>query len=198
MNRCVAIHTNGTSEVLDVQPPVHRQLRGLGYRRFVVRTADGRSLASAVYARTTPSDWQFTDAARKLWGRNVGPVEVFDEQGEPLPRGASSTGSMPVVERAEPAVRRAEAAADREVATRIESDTGEHQVPAAVIARANHRLPDDDPRKITPTMVEDLRNAARSLRLTFGERLYRRDDDNAMADALDAYARALESYLRTR
>src|SRR3954471_285480 len=72
MNRCVAIHANGTSEVIDVQPRVHRELRGLGYRRFVIRTADGRApLTAAVCARIAPSPWQITDAARRLWGRNT-------------------------------------------------------------------------------------------------------------------------------
>src|SRR3979411_3024478 len=85
MNRCVAIHSNGTSELIDVQPSVHRELRELGYRRFVIRTADGRSpLVSAVSSRTAPTSWQIGDAARKLWGRNAAAAHVFDEHGEAL------------------------------------------------------------------------------------------------------------------
>src|ERR1700730_3339414 len=102
MNHCVVIHINGTSEVVDVLPRVHRELRGLGYRRFVLRTADGRSpLSSAVYSRATPSLWQLSDAARKLWGRNTADVHAFDEHGEPLAHDGSprmTTGEMRIID----------------------------------------------------------------------------------------------------
>jgi hypothetical protein len=100
MNRCVVIHRTGISEVQDVQPEVHRHLRGLSYRRFVVefvREADGRGMTSALYAQAVPSTWQIADAVKKLWGRGAGATRVFDENGhlldgdaEPAPQRASS------------------------------------------------------------------------------------------------------------
>jgi hypothetical protein len=205
MNRCVAIHSNGTNEVLDVQPGTHQELRGLGYRRFVVRTADGRSLSSAVYCRLTPSTWQIQDAARKLWGRSTGAVHVFDEHGDLVPSAAGSSTSASSLEKTvdrethveghgAPSTR--DAGSAHETALRVASQVDATQLPE-LIARANRLLPDADPRKITSDMVEDLRRAARELRLSLGERLYNRDDESRFADALDAHARALESYVVT-
>ena len=201
MNRCVAIHNNGMSEVLDVRPGTHQELRGLGYRRFVVRTADGRSLSSAVYCRLTPSTWQIQDAAKKLWGRSTGTVHVFDEQGELVPVTGSPTSSTgettvdrkPHIEGKGAASARDDAA--RETAPVAHADQVDAKHLPELIARANQLLPESDPRKITADMVEDLRRAARELRLTLGERLYNRDEETRYADALDAHARALESYL---
>jgi hypothetical protein len=201
MNRCVAIHNNGMSEVLDVLPGTHQELRGLGYRRFVVRTADGRSLSSAVYCRLTPSTWQIQDAAKKLWGHSTGSVHVFDEQGELVPvAGTSTRSSLETTVERKPHIEGKGATSTR--------DDSAHETAAAahasrvdakhlpeLIARANQLLPESDPRKITANMVEDLRRAARELRLTLGERLYNRDEESRYADALDAHARALESYL---
>jgi hypothetical protein len=176
MNRCVAIHINGTSEVLDVQPRLHQELRGLGYRRFVIRTADGRSLSSAVYARRTPSTWQCIDAARKLWGLSS-EVNVFDEQGELL-SDMSASGSNAVVD-ATPA--RPWHAADSEI---------------AVMRPAAQRQDGT----ITPAMVADLRRAAHEIRLNLGDWLYGAGDGSeqrAFADRLDAHVRALAASLRT-
>ena len=97
MNRCVVIHRNGTSEVEDVQPAVHKKLRGLDYKRFVVefvRDKDGVSYRSAVYSKVTPSTWQVGDAVRKLWGRHAGAIRVFDEDGELIPE-SSDAHAMP-------------------------------------------------------------------------------------------------------
>jgi hypothetical protein len=94
MNRCVVIHRTGISEVQDVQPEVHRRLRGLNYRRFVVefvREADGRGMTSALYSQAVPSTWQIADAAKKLWGRGVGAIRVFDENGHLLQGEAEGT-----------------------------------------------------------------------------------------------------------
>jgi hypothetical protein len=201
MNRCVAIHNNGMSEVLDVLPGTHQELRGLGYRRFVVRTADGRSLSSAVYCRLTPSTWQIQDAAKKLWGHTTGTVHVFDEHGELVPAtGSLSNSSLettvdrkPHIEGRGPASTRDGEAHDTAAAANADRVDEKHL--PELIARANQLLPETDPRKITPSMVEDLRRAARELRLTLGERLYNRDEECRYADALDAHARALESYI---
>jgi hypothetical protein len=177
MNRCVAIHINGTSEVLDVQPRLHQELRGLGYRRFVIRTADGRSLSSAVYARRTPSTWQCIDAARKLWGLSS-EVNVFDEHGE-LITDMSASGSVAVVDAT---AHRPRHAADSEI---------------AVMLRPEAQRQDGT---ITPAMVADLRRAAHEIRLNLGDWLYGTGDGSeqrAFADRLDAHVRALAASLRT-
>ena len=212
MNRCVAIHANGTSEVLEFQPQVHHELRRLGYRRFVVRTADGRALASAVYARTTPSSWQFSDSAKKLWGL-TGDVQVFDEQGDPvtdtLTPASGSPGVSPNAETrvAQPtfvegkgasAVRKA--GAGLEMPARAKTRVDPRQLPE-LIARANHSLPEADPRKLTRSMVGDLVRAAREMRLTLREGPNAPADETgrrALANRLDIHARALGSYLRPR
>jgi hypothetical protein len=176
MNRCVAIHINGTSEVLDVQPRLHQELRGLGYRRFVIRTADGRSLSSAVYARRTPSTWQCVDAARKLWGLSSA-VDVFDEQGE-LITDMSASGSVAVLN----------ATADR---PRQAADSEIPRPQAAVEGQVN---------AITPAMIADLRRAAHEIRLNLGDWLYGTGDGSeqrAFADRLDAHVRALAASLRS-
>jgi hypothetical protein len=188
MNRCVAIHANGTSEVIDVQPRIHRELRGLGYQRFVIRTADGRSpLTSAVYARVAPSRWQITDAARRLWGRNTTDVLVFDEHGEPLDHDGTppmTTGEMRVI--------------DAPV-------TEEHPV---VLLPSEEPLPDPviptppaPPRLdvVTRAMVDDLRRAAREIRGLIASRpvsLDQATDFRALADRVEAHARALEALLQ--
>jgi hypothetical protein len=175
MNRCVAIHINGTSEVLDVQPRLHQELRGLGYRRFVIRTADGRSLSSAVYARRTPSTWQCVDAARKLWGLSSA-VNVFDEQGE-LISDMSASASVAVVDATAGPPRHA---ADSEIPR-----------PRATVERQDSA--------ITPAMVADLRRAAHEIRLNLGDWLYGSGDGSeqrAFADRLDAHVRALAASLR--
>jgi hypothetical protein len=176
MNRCVAIHINGTSEVLDVQPRLHQELRGLGYRRFVVRTADGRALSSAVYSRRTPSTWQCVDAARKLWGLSSA-VNVFDEHGELLADVSTPTAGVAVVD----------------VTVRPRSAT-DSEVP---LTRSADRGPDV---AITPAMVADLRRAAHEIRLNLGDWLYGTGDGSeqrAFADRLDAHVRALTASLRT-
>jgi hypothetical protein len=211
MNRCVAIHSNGTSEVLDFQPQVHQDLRRLGYRRFVVRTADARALSSAVYARSTPTSWQFSDAAKKLWGRGVGDVKVFDERGEPLTDTFTpATGSPSVSPNAEtrvaqptfvdgredPSVRKAGVGQETPAQPRARVDP--RQLPE-MISRANHSLPDADPRKITRSMVADLARAARELRATLADTPCERSDESdrrLFADRLETHARALGSYLR--
>ena len=187
MNRCVAIHANGTSEVIDVQPRMHRELRGLGYQRFVIRTADGRTpLTSAVYARNTPSRWQITDAARRLWGRNTTDVLVFDEHGEPLDHDgtpAMTTGEMRVIDapvtEEHPVVQLAPEAAEPPPSTISASAPR-----AAVVTRA---------------MVEDLRRAAREIRGLLASRPVNLDEATelrALADRLEDHARALEPLRR--
>lgn len=178
MNRCVAIHSNGTSEVIDVQPDVHRELRGLGYQRFVVRTADGRSLSSAVYARSTPTQWQIGDAARKLWGRNTGAVHVFDEDGEPVPSASSSRGGSGKL-RTEPPISEGMKAPG---ATEDPADPGEVT----------------DPRAITPAMLDDVRQAASAIRSALDQRptpLNQAYELRALADRLESHARTLETLL---
>ena len=216
MQRCVAIHANGTSEVLEFRPKVHQELRRLGYRRFVVRTADGRALSSAVYARTTPSNWQFNDAAKRLWGL-TSEVQVFDDQGEPLTdtlTPAAGTAAIPAnaeTRVAQPAfaegrddagVRKAGVGRETPGASAAQPRTriDPRQVPE-LIARANHALADADPRKITWSMLEDFAGAARAIRLELragalapGEASERR----ALADRIETHARALSSYLHPR
>ena len=180
MNRCVAIHINGTSEVIDVQPKVHRELRGLGYRRFVIRTADGRSpLASAVYSRTTPTRWQISDAARKLWGRNTDAVQVFDEHGEPLSHDGSpplTTGEMQVIDAPIAAARPTPFLAQPAV-----------PAPASVAP----------PRAAPATELSaDLRLAAREIRGLLASRPVNLKEANqlrALADRLEAHAQTLEA-----
>jgi hypothetical protein len=181
MNRCVAIHINGTSEVIDVQPKVHRELRGLGYRRFVIRTADGRSpLASAVYSRTTPTRWQISDAARKLWGRNTEAVQVFDEHGEPLAHDGSeplTTGEMKVI--------------DAPIAAARPTPFGGQAVippPSAPASRAS----------AASELPADLRLAAREIRGLLASRpvgLKEANQLRALADRLEAHAQTLEAQL---
>jgi hypothetical protein len=175
MNRCVAIHINGTSEVLDVQPRLHQELRGLGYRRFVIRSADGRALSSAVYARRTPSTWQCVDAARKLWGLSSA-VNVFDEQGEIITDTSTPVAGTAVVS---PHADRPRRAADSEVPLTPSAD----RQPASAI---------------TPAMVADLRRAAHEIRLNLGDWLYSVGDgteQRAFADRLDAHVKALDAEL---
>lgn len=191
MNRCVAIHTNGTSEVLDVQPRIHRELRGLGYRRFVIRTADGRSpMTSVIYCRTTPSTWQISDAARKLWGRNTTAVQVFDDQGEPLAHDGiapMTTGEMraidaPVAEQATPAASAVAA------------------VSAPPVGSAQVSLPRVDTRLDGALILEDVRRAAREIRGLLASRPVSMAEANSLrslADRLEAHARALQSVLPT-
>ncbi len=222
MQRCVAIHANGTSEVLEFRPQLHQDLRRLGYRRFVVRTADGRALSSAVYARTTPSGWQFSEAAKQLWGL-AGDVEAMDESGELVTDtlspadGSATIPSPPETRVAQPAfaegrddavVRKAGVgretppAAARPVGaepsparkTRVQP----HQLPE-LIARANHSLPDADPRKITRALVNDLAIAARAIRLDADANATPdAGQQRALAHRLERHARALASYLRVR
>jgi hypothetical protein len=85
MNRCIVIHPTGATELQDFHPALHQRLRGLGYKRFViqlVRNVNKQLLSAAVYSRLTPSAWQASDSARKLWGRGPGAISIFDEQGE--------------------------------------------------------------------------------------------------------------------
>ena len=207
MNRCVAIHSNGTSEVLEFRPKVHQDLRALGYRRFVVRTADGRALSSAVYSRTTPSLWQFSDAAKKLWGRGTGDVLVFDEHGEPVVDGApESEASM----NASATSASSDAAADYSGVDAPGSAESGRATPLSsrtvidprhlpeMITRANNLLPASDPRKITPGTVADMLSAAHAIRHVLDGTVNADDSTQrrALADRLDTHARALESYLR--
>jgi hypothetical protein len=176
MNRCVAIHINGTSEVLDVQPRLHQELRGLGYRRFVVRTADGRALSSAVYSRRTPSTWQCVDAARKLWGLSSA-VNVFDEHGELISDLSTPTSGVAVVA----------------VSGERPRSTTDTEVP---VARSADRQKEST---ITPAMLADLRRAAHEIRLNLGDWLYGTGDGSeqrAFADRLDAHVKALAACLR--
>jgi hypothetical protein len=193
MNRCVAIHANGTSEVLDVQPRVHRELRGLGYRRFVIRTADGRSpLTAAVYARIAPSPWQISDAARRLWGRNTTDVHVFDEHGEPLVhdgRAAMTTGEMRVID-----------APVTEEHPVVLLPPSEEPLPDPIVAPPSPAaaVPALLPDVVTRAMVEDLRRAARELRGLIASRpvsLAEATDLRALADRVEAHARTLEALL---
>ena len=206
MNRCVAIHSNGTSEVLEFKPKVHQDLRGLGYRRFVVRTADGRALSSAVYSRSTPSLWQFSDAAKKLWGRGTGDVLVFDEHGEPVVDGATeSEGSMNAS-----ATSASSGGAEYSGVDETENTESGRATPLSsrtvidprhlpeMITRANNLLPASDPRKITPGTVADMLSAAHAIRHVLDGTANADDatQRRALADRLDTHARALESYLR--
>jgi hypothetical protein len=190
MNHCVVIHVNGTSEVVDVMPRVHRELRGLGYRRFVIRTADGRSpLSSALYSRTTPSLWQVSDAARKLWGRNTTAVHLFDEHGEPLEHDGTSrmtTGEMRIIdapvtdEYAVPTAAIAAAAA------------------AAAVSSAQTTAPTNQAPVVTREMLSDLRLGAREIRGLLASRPVGLSEANqlrALADRLEAHAKALEALL---
>ena len=87
MNRCILIHRHGGTEARDVQPVVHQQLRGLGYRRYVlkfIRALDGRTMTSAIYSHLVPSPWQATTAAEQLFGRARGSTQLFDDDGHEL------------------------------------------------------------------------------------------------------------------
>jgi hypothetical protein len=190
MNRCVAIHSNGTSEVVDVHPRVHRELRGLGYRRFVIRTADGRSpLASAVYSRSTPTTWQITDAARKLWGRNTDAVHVFDEHGEPLAHDGSpplTASEMHVID---------EAVID----ARPTPPIGTAVVPEAPASSALSSTIAAVTAAVTPGMLLDFRLAAREIRGLLASRpvsLAEATQLRALADRLEAHAQSLETRVR--
>lgn len=208
MIRCVAIHSNGMSEVLEFKPKVHQDLRGLGYRRYVVRTADERALSSAVYSRGTPSLWQFADAAKKLWGRGTGDVHVFDEHGEPVVDGgpeADASGNDAVTstsrqgsdDRERDALERSESRRQTPLSSRTVIDP--QQAPE-LITRANNLLPASDPRKITPATVADMLRAAHAIRHALDGTAVAADgtDRRALADRLDTHARALESYLRAQ
>jgi hypothetical protein len=193
MNRCVAIHSNGTSEVIDVQPRVHRELRGLGYRRFVIRTADGRSpLTSAIYARAVPSTWQIGDAARKLWGRNTTAVHVFDEDGEPLAHDGSpgmTTGEMrvidaPITERPTPPA-----------ATPAQPTSARASTPASSMPASVDGAPPPPTSPVTKEMLDDLRAGAREIRGLLASRpvgLEQANELRALADRLEVWARMLE------
>ena len=197
MNRCVAIHVNGTSEVIDVQPRVHRELRGLGYRRFVIRTADGRSpLTSAIYSRGVPSTWQIGDAARKLWGRNTTAVHVFDEDGEPLAHDGSpgiTTGEMrvidaPITERLTPAL------STPAISTPVMSTPPRASTPArSMSAPVGAPAPPTSP--VTKEMLDDLRAGAREIRGLLASRPVGLEEASALralADRLETWARMLE------
>ena len=70
-----------------------------------------------------------------------------------------------------------------------------------LIARANHSLPDADPRKITRSMMADFVRAARTIRLEAGMGTAVSPDETerrALADRLESHARALGSYIRPR
>lgn len=87
MNSCIIIHRTGDTEMRDVQPVVHQQLRGLGYRRFVlkfIRALDGRAMTSAIYSHLVPSPWQASTAAEQLFGRARGSTRLFDDDGHEL------------------------------------------------------------------------------------------------------------------
>lgn len=204
MNRCVAIHANGTSEVIDVHPRVHRELRGLGYRRFVIRTADGRSpLASAVYARVTPTTWQITDAARKLWGRNTTAVHVFDEAGEPLAHDGSEPLTAKELHSVDAAVMDATSTSTPAIGSAAIPAT---PAPAAAApppqpAAADTRAPEAAPPAsiVTPSMLLDLRLAAREIRGLLASRPVGLSEANqlrALADRLESHAAALEAQLQ--
>ena len=193
MNRCVAIHSNGTSEVIDVHPRVHRELRGLGYRRFVIRTADGRSpLVSAVYARGTPTSWQVGDAARKLWGRNTDAVHVFDEHGEPLAHDGSpalTASEMHVVDAA---------VMDATPTPPIGSAVIPPPAPPAPVVPVAPVAPVPPVTSITPGLQLDLRLAAREIRGLLASRpvgLTEANQLRALADRLEAHAQSLEAQL---
>ncbi len=201
MNRCVAIHVNGTSEVIDVQPRVHRELRGLGYRRFVIRTADGRSpLTSAIYSRGIPSTWQIGDAARKLWGRNTTAVHVFDEDGEPLAHDGTpgiSTGEMraidaPITERLTPAMS-TPAISTPKMPTPARASTPAQSMAASAAPPAAAPAPPASP--VTKEMLDDLRAGAREIRGLLASRPVGLEEANslrALADRLEVWARMLE------
>lgn len=222
MQRCVAIHANGTSEVLEFRPKLHQELRHLGYRRFVVRTGDKRALSAAVYARTTPSAWQFADAARKLWGLIGGDVEAFDEGGERV-TDAHDTAGHDARERFTTGAYLAQSAellgTDERVAlasaangplqtTPASTSRPEAQAPARtridvrqipeLIARANRSLPDSDPRKITAERLEDLLRAASSLRRTASSLKTAAEvvEVRDLSERLEQLARALAGYVR--
>jgi hypothetical protein len=193
MNRCVAIHSNGTSEVIDVHPRVHRELRGLGYRRFVIRTADGRSpLVSAVYARSTPSSWQVGDAARKLWGRNTDAVHVFDEHGEPLVHDGSPSLTASEMHVVDAAVM--DATSTPPIGSAVIPPPG----PPAPVVPAAPVAPAPPVTSITPGLPLDLRLAAREIRGLLASRpvgLTEANQLRALADRLEAHAQALEAQL---
>ena len=202
MNRCVAIHSNGTSEVIDVHPRVHRELRGLGYRRFVIRTADGRSpLASAVYARITPTSWQITDAARKLWGRNTDAVHVFDEAGEPL----AHDGSPPLTAKEMHSIDAAvmDATSTPPIGSPVipaAPAPAPATPPASSTPATGTRAPDLPPPAsiVTRAMLLDLRLAAREIRGLLASRPVGLSEANqlrALADRLEAHAQSLETQL---
>jgi hypothetical protein len=196
MNRCVAIHSNGTSEVIDVHPRVHRELRGLGYRRFVIRTADGRSpLASAVYARGTPTAWQISDAARKLWGRNTDSVHVFDDQGEPLDHDGSPPLTAKEMHTIDAAVM--DATSTPPIGTAVIPDPAAPSPGPSVAAAAPAAAPEQVP-VITAGLLLDLRLAAREIRGLLASRpvgLAEATQLRALADRLETHAVALEAEL---
>jgi hypothetical protein len=196
MNRCVAIHSNGTSEVIDVHPRVHRELRGLGYRRFVIRTADGRSpLASAVYARITPTAWQISDAARKLWGRNTDAVHVFDEHGEPLDHDGSPPLTASEMHDVDAAVMDAQPTPP--LGTAVVPQTQTPSVTAAA-PPAVAPAPAAPATAVTPAMLLDFRLAAREIRGLLASRPVGLSEANqlrALADRLETHAQLLEGQL---
>ena len=97
MYRCVVLHRNGTSELLEVQPALHQKLRHLEYKRFVVefvRDSDGLSVTAPLYCQFPPSSWQASNAAKQLWGRQSGTVRLFDEDGH-LVQDSMAAGGTP-------------------------------------------------------------------------------------------------------
>lgn len=96
MHRCVVLHRNASSELLDVQPTLHQKLRGLEYKRFVVelvRDTDGLSSTAPLYCQFTPSPWQTSNAAKQLWGRRTGTIRLFDEDGYLVQDATAATGT---------------------------------------------------------------------------------------------------------
>jgi hypothetical protein len=156
----------------------------LGYRRFVIRTADGRSpLASAVYARVTPTTWQITDAARKLWGRNTDAVHVFDEQGEPLNHDGSPPLTAGEMHRIDEAV--------------IDAARLTPHIAAAVVPEPPPGAPTLPP-SLTSKLTLDLRLAAREIRGLLASRpvgLTEATQLRALADRLEAHAQSVDAQL---
>lgn len=96
MHRCVVLHRNASSELLDVQPTLHQNLRGLEYKRFVVelvRDTDGLSSTAPLYCQFMPSPWQTSNAAKQLWGRRTGTIRLFDENGYLVQDATAATGT---------------------------------------------------------------------------------------------------------
>jgi hypothetical protein len=129
-----------------------------------------------VYSRHTPSSWQFTDAARKLWGLSSA-VNVFDEQGELVSDATPSYSSPAIVEL---------------VVERPRPVDERRPPPSPPVTHPTVGA-------ITPEMLADLRRAAHEIRLNLGDWLYGTGDGSeqrAFADRLDAHVRALAAWVR--